>query len=56
MREVFEVEMFEVGFVIHSRFEAVIDRMKLDDGVIDAIETRLVYKIQSIPVTYAGPR
>ena len=51
----FEIEVLEVGFVIHARLEAIIHRMKLNNCVIDAIEARLVYEIETVLITYTRP-
>src|SRR5258705_7887812 len=55
MGQMFEVEILEVGFMIHSGLEAVIYRMKLYNRVIHAIEARLIYSIKAVLVTKIRP-
>src|SRR5258705_5912840 len=55
MRQMFEVEILEVGFMIHPCLEAVIYRMKLYNCVIHAIEARLIYSIKAVLITKIRP-
>ena len=50
MGQIFEVKMPEVGFVIHTRREMIINRMKLDNRMVHTIEACLVHEIKAISV------
>src|SRR6185503_21191286 len=51
----FEVKVAEVSLVVHARFEPLIHGMKLNDGVIYAVEACLVCAVEPITVTHPRP-